>query len=236
MTTLAETMDKLASLGSEQTKRTFQRHGAKEPLFGVKVGDLKKLVKEVKKDQALARALYETGNSDAMYLAGLAVDPKRMDKDTLHAWAKAAYWYMLAEYTVAGVAAESAYALELAQEWMRSPEEMVAACGWSAYANYISLAADETLDLEEIRGLLRQIEETIHGERNRVKYTMNAFVIAVGSFVRALHEEAVGVAGRIGAVRVNMGDTACKVPVAYEYIGKVAAAGKLGQKKKTCIC
>ncbi len=236
MTTLAETMDKLASLGSEQTKRTFQRHGAKEPLFGVKVGDLKKLVKEVRKDQALARALYETGNSDAMYLAGLAVDPKRMDKDALQAWADAAYWYMLAEYTVAGVAAESPYALELAREWIRSPEEMVAACGWSAYANYISLTPDEELDTEEIRGLLRHIEETIHGERNRVKYTMNAFVIIVGSSLKGLHEEAVGVAGRIGAVRVNMGDTACKVPVANEYIGKVAAAGKLGQKKKTCIC
>lgn len=229
-------MARLADLGTEQTKRTFRRHGAREPLFGVKVGDLKKLVKDVKKDPALALALYETGNSDAMYLAGLAADPKRMDADTLRKWAQAAYWYMLAEYTVAGVAAESPFALPLAREWIASPEEMVAACGWSTYANYISLTPDEALDTNEIRALLRRIEETIHEERNRVRYTMNAFVIMVGSSVRTLHEEALGVGARIGAVEVNMGETACKVPLADAYIGKVAAAGKLGRKKKTCIC
>lgn len=31
-----------------------------------------------------------------------------------------AYWYMISEYTVAQVAAESPFALELAREWMRS--------------------------------------------------------------------------------------------------------------------
>lgn len=157
MTALAEVMDKLASLGTEQTKTMFMRHGAMEPIFGVKIGDLKKLVKDVKKDKALARELFETGNSDAMYLAGLTVDPKSMDIETLRRWVQAAYWYMAAEYTVAGVAAESPYALELAREWILSPEEMIATCGWSTYANYISVTPDEALDLEEIRSLLKQV-------------------------------------------------------------------------------
>ncbi|MFC5531166.1 DNA alkylation repair protein [Cohnella yongneupensis] len=236
MTTLAEVMDKLEALGTEQTKMTFLRHGAMEPLFGVKIGDLKKLVKDVKKDQALALSLYETGNSDAMYLAGLSVNPKTIAKSTLQAWAKEAYWYSLAEYTVAGVAAESPYALELAREWIRSPEEMVAACGWSTYANYLSITPDDALDLQEIRDLLTRVEGKIHEERNRVRYTMNAFVIMVGASVMALHEEAVRVAREIGKVHVNMGQTACKVPLADEYIEKVASMGKLGEKKKTCIC
>ncbi|MBO9599971.1 MAG: DNA alkylation repair protein [Cohnella sp.] len=236
MTTLTDVMDKLAAMGTEQTKMTFLRHGATEPLFGVKVGDLKKLVKDVKKDQRLARALYGTGNSDAMYLAGLTVDPKTADKEMLREWAKEARWYSLAEYTVAGVAAESPFARELALEWIRSPEEMVAACGWSTYANYISITPDSALDLEEIRGLLRQIEDTIHLERNRVRYTMNGFVIMVGASVIPLHEEAVGVAKTIGKVEVNVGQTACKVPLADDYIEKIVVSGKAGMKKKTCIC
>lgn len=234
--TVEDIMKKLEAMGSEQTKKTFLRHGAQEPLFGVKVGDLKKLVRDVKKDQALARALYETGNSDAMYLAGLTVTPKTMDRETLQAWAKRANWYLLAEYTVAGVAAESPYALELAREWMQSSDEMIAACGWSTYANYISITQDEDLDLEEIRRLLQQIAATIHSEKNRVRYTMNMFVIVVGSYVRPLHEEAVQVAEAIGKVQVHMGQTACKVPDAVPYIEKTVAAGKLGTRKKTCIC
>ncbi len=151
---IQEIMDKLAELSSEQTKKTFMNHGASGNLYGVKIGDLKKLVKHVKKDHELALALYDTGNFDAMYLAGLSIDPKLLTKETLQKWVGNADWYMLAEYTVAGVAAESQYALELAREWMESEEEMTAVAGWSTYANYLSITPDEKLDLEEIRALL----------------------------------------------------------------------------------
>jgi 3-methyladenine DNA glycosylase AlkD len=231
-----EVMNKLEELGTEQTKRTFLRHGAKEPLFGVKVGDLKKLVKDIRKDQILAMDVFDTGNSDAMYLAGLSVNPETMTKEKLQAWAKQANWYLLSEYTVAGVAAESPFALELAREWLKSSEELIATCGWSTYANYISMTEDDKLNLEEIRGLLLLIEETIHEERNRVRYIMNSFVIMVGSSVRDLHEEAMQTAAKIGRVYVNMGETVCKVPEAHGAIKKVIAAGKMGAKKKSCIC
>ncbi|MFE5317915.1 DNA alkylation repair protein [Paenibacillus sp. NPDC056579] len=234
--TLDEVMEKLQSMGTEQTKRTFIRHGAKEPLFGVKVGDMKKLVKDIKQDQELAKALYETGNSDGMYLAGLTVNPKQMSKELLQHWAHQASWYMLAEYTVASVAAESPYAMELAAEWMEAEEEMIAVCGWSAYTNYLSITPDDKLDREQIRSLLDRVAETIHSERNRVRYVMNGFVISVGSYVPALFQEAVLTAERIGKVHVDVGQTACKVPTATEYIHKVEAMSRVGKKRKTCIC
>lgn len=234
--TVDEVMLKLEELGTEQTKRTFLRHGAKEPLFGVKVGDLKKLVKDVKKDQSLARALYATGNYDAMYLAGLTVDPKGLTKEELQSWVSAASWHAVAEYTVASLAAESPFGVELAREWIRSSDELIATCGWSTYGNYISITPDDKLDITEIKELLQLIQATIHQERNRVRYTMNAFVIIVGSSITELHEEASRIAASIGKVQVNMGQTACKVPLAVDYIAKVEQAGKLGVKKKTCIC
>ncbi|SYX86759.1 3-methyladenine DNA glycosylase AlkD [Paenibacillus alvei] len=234
--TLDEVMAKLEAMGTEQTKKTFLRHGAQEPLFGVKIGDLKKLVKEVKKDQQLARALFDTGNSDAMYLAGLTVDPSAMTKELLQSWAQKAHWHMIVECTVAGVAAESPYALELAREWMASSEELIATCGWSTYLHYISITSDEKLDSEELRRMLTLVESMVHQERNRVRYVMNQFVIVVGSYVLDLHDEAMRVAEAIGKVNVNMGETACKVPEAAAYIRKVEAAGKLGAKRKTCIC
>ncbi|NOU99859.1 DNA alkylation repair protein [Paenibacillus planticolens] len=234
--TFDEVMGHLEELGSEQTKKTFLRHGAQEPFFGVKVGDLKKLVKNVKKDRDLALALYDSGNTDAMYLAGLSINPKTMTKEELQNWAQKAYWYMLAEYTVAGVAAESGFALEMARVWLHSPDEMLTACGWSTYANYISITPDEKLDLQEIAGLLEQVRTTIHEERNRVKYTMNTFVLTVGTYCHPLFDTAVDVAKEIGKVHVDVGQTACKVPLATDYIHKVEAMGRIGTKKKTCIC
>ena len=231
-----EIMNKLAELSSEQTKKTFMNHGANENSYGVRIGDLKKLVKHVKKDHDLALSLYDTGNFDAMYLAGLSINPKLVTKETLQKWVGGADWYMLAEYTVAGVAAESHYALELAREWMESEEEMTAVAGWSTYANYLSITPDEKLDLEEIRALLQRAETTIHQEKNRVRYCMNGFVISVGAYVIELHDEAMKVAEIIGKVHVNMGNTACKVPIALPYIEKIASRNKIGVKRKTCIC
>jgi 3-methyladenine DNA glycosylase AlkD len=231
-----EIMVKLKELGSEQTKKVYLNHGVKEPYFGVKIGDLKKLVKFVKKDHELALKLFESGNHDAMYLAGLSINPKRISKETLQEWANNAYWYMIAEYTVAGVAAESDYAVELAKEWINSEEEMVAVCGWSTYSNYLSITPDEKLDLAEIINLLQKVKNTIHHEKNRVRYVMNGFVISVGTFVTELNEEAKQVAEQIGKVHVDVGNTACKVPLAYSYIEKVEAKKRVGLKRKTCIC
>jgi 3-methyladenine DNA glycosylase AlkD len=234
--TYEEIMGRLEELGTEQTKRIFMNHGVKEPYFGVKIGDMKKLVKYVKKDHKLALRLYDSGNHDAMYLAGLSINPKLVTKETLEEWVRKAYWYMAAEYTVAGVAAESEYALELAREWIDSDEEMIAVCGWSTYANYLSITPDGELDLDEITALLERVRNSVHDERNRVRYVMNGFVLSVGSYVPALHEAAMDVAESIGKVHVDVGNTACKVPLASEYIKKVAAKDRVGMKRKTCIC
>lgn len=235
--TLDQVMSTLEELGTEQTKKTFLRHGAREPFFGVKVGDMKKkLVKEVKKDQEVAQSLFSTGNSDAMYLAGLTVNPKLVSKELLEAWVQQAYWYMIAEYPVAWLTAESPYATELAMKWIQSDEEMVATAGWSTYSNYVSITPDDELDLGELAGLLERVRSTIHEEQNWVRSVMNGFVISVGSYVQPLHEQARDVAQEIGKVHVDVGNTACKIPLAEEYIRRVEEKGKLFKKRKTCIC
>lgn len=143
---------------------------------------------------------------------------------------------MTAEYTVAQVAAESDYAIELAREWMKSEEEMIAVCGFITYSNYLSITPDERLDLSEIRALFNQVKNNIHGERNRVRYVMNGFVISVGAYVTELSEEAKEVAAYIGKVQVDVGNTACKVPLAVEYIKRIEMKNRVGLKRKTCIC
>jgi len=234
--TADEVMAELKRLGNEQTKRTFLRHGAREPFFGVKIGDLKTIQKRVKKDHALALALYDTGNSDAMYLAALISDPPKMTKAQLHKWAKKAYWHMLAFYTVAWVASESRFGAELAREWIDSPDELIATAAWSTFASLVSIKPDDELDLDELVDLLERVEKSVHGAQNWVKYAMVTFVIAVGGSVIPLSARAKATAKAIGHVKVDMGDTDCKVPNALEYIQKVEKAGRAGFKRKSAMC
>ena len=65
---------------------------------------------------------------------------------------------------------------------------------------------------------------------------MNGFVIAVGCYVVPLMEEAKKIGRAMGKVKVNMGDTACKVPDAVSYIEKMEEMGRVGKKKKTVFC
>ena len=79
----ANILDELKALGSASTKKVLMAHGAREPFYGVKVGDLKTILKREKGNQALALELYRTGVSDAMYLAGLMADGNKMTKAEL---------------------------------------------------------------------------------------------------------------------------------------------------------
>jgi hypothetical protein len=231
-----EIVAELKALGSESIKKVLVKHGAKEPFFGVKVEHLKKIQKRIKNDHELALALYDTGISDAMYLAALIAEPSKMTKAQLEKWAKAAYWSMLSEYTVAWVASESPFGMDVARKWIDSPKENIASSGWSTLGSIVGIKPDKELDFAELEKLLDRVQREIHSAPNRVRYTMNGFVIAVGCYVIPLSKKAKSVAKAIGAVEVEMGGTSCKVPSAIEYIAKIEKMGRQGRKRKTAMC
>ncbi|MDG2448340.1 MAG: DNA alkylation repair protein, partial [Saprospiraceae bacterium] len=90
--TAKEILNQLEAYGNERTKTTLMKHGAQEPFFGVKIADLKKVLKKTKKNHKLSLELYKTGNSDAMYLAGLMADETQITKEQLNNWVENAYW------------------------------------------------------------------------------------------------------------------------------------------------
>ena len=238
MNTVGQVMTELKKKGSAKTRKTYARHGAPaERMFGVTIADLKVIAKKIKGKQELACGLYETGNLDAMYLAGMVADGSQMTKKQLDAWAKGAgSLCMLSEYTVPWVAVESPHARDLALKWMKSKNENIASCGWCTYAGIVTTTPDEDLDLVEIKDFLNVVVKEIDSAQNRVRYTMNGFVIAVGAYVKPLLKQAKQAAKKIGLVSVDMGDTACKVPLASAYIEKIETAGRVGKKRKTIRC
>lgn len=234
--TLNEVLKELEQYGDAQTKKTHMNHGAKEPLFGVKVEHLKKILKKTKKNHELSLELYKTGISDAMYLAGLMADEKKITEEDLDEWVKGANWAYLNEYAVPWVASETPFGFKLGLKWMKSTNDDIASAGWSTLASYAAVTADEQLDIKAYSELLDYIQNTIHNEPDRVKYRMNSFVIAIGTYIAELNPKAMEVAKKIGVVLVDMNGTACKVPFAPDYIRKVMDKGVVGKKRKMARC
>jgi hypothetical protein len=61
---------------------------------------------------------------------------------------------------------------------------------------------------------------------------MNGFVISAGAYILPLTSNlAIRTGQKIGVVKVDMGDTACQVPLIPDYIRKIEARGALGKEK-----
>ncbi|MBI2922239.1 MAG: DNA alkylation repair protein [Planctomycetes bacterium] len=214
---LAEVMATLEKAGSEQTRKTYARHGAPEPMFGVSFATLKTLYKRIGVDHELALALWETGNFDARNLAVKVVDPARMSPADLDRWAKAPTARMCHGY-VAAIASEGPHARAKADAWLASPDEGLRSAGWLLVAAMAN--RDESTPDSWFTGRLAEIEKSIRTAPNEPKAAMNQAVIGIGFRNASLRKAATAAAKRIGPVEVDHGDTACKTPDAAAYIDK----------------
>jgi hypothetical protein len=231
-----EILEELKALGSESIKKVLLNHGVQEPLFGVKIADMKPIQKRVKKDYQLALDLYDTSNYDAMYLAALIADDAKMTKKNLEHWVEKANCGPLAAAPVPWVAVGSPHGRELALKWIDSPMELVACAGWETLGGLVAVKPDTELDLRELKSLLHRVQQTIHKAPDKARSGMNHFVIAVGSYVAPLTDLAIQTGEKIGQVSVNVGNTACSVPYAPDYIRKAQKRGTIGKKRKTVKC
>ncbi len=215
--TLSEAMAALKNAGSAQTRKTYARHGAPEPMFGVSFAALKALVKRIGVDHEMAQALWATGNFDARLLAVKVADPGQMSPGDLGRWARDARMAMLVSY-VAQLASEGPHAAGLAARWSASSDagESCAALALIAQMAF----RDEATPDAWFESRLTEIERTIHSAPNAQREGMNQTLIAIGCRSPGLRKLATAAARRIGKVEVDHGDTACKTPDAAEYIEK----------------
>lgn len=221
---LAETMRELERAGSAQTRKTYARHGATEPMFGVSFATLQVLRKRIGVDHELALALWDTGNFDARNLAVKVVDPARMTAQDLDRWASEAPIARMCGGYVAMVTAEGPHAAAKAAEWLAAKAGPLRNAGWTLLGQLAF--RDETKPDAFFAQRLAEIERTIHTAPNAERYGMNMAVIAIGSRSEGLRKAALAAAKRIGKVDVDHGDTECKTPDAATYIEKAWAHAK----------
>ncbi|MCC2339888.1 DNA alkylation repair protein [Bacillus tropicus] len=223
---LEEVMQQLEEYGTEQNRKTYKNHGAKEPLFGVSFANLKLLKKKIKKDHDLAILLWETKNMDAMTLATMILDPKKVTTKLLNKWVQEVDYYCLMDVLMTAICT-SPIAIERMEDWTKSDDEWIGRAGWSLLANIA--IKNKTLQDDFFSPYLDEIKENIHNEKNRKKEAMNRALIAIGIRNEDLEQAAIEIAREIGKVHVDHGATSCKTPDAEPYIKK---ARERAEKKK----
>jgi 3-methyladenine DNA glycosylase AlkD len=220
-------MLELKSLGSEQYRKTYQRHGVQGEVYGVSYAHLGTLKKKIKIDQALALELWKSGNHDARILATMIADPAK-GTQVVDEWIKGLDSYAIAD-AVATFASQTAIDRAKVERWMKSKDEWVGCFGWSLFARLAR--SDSRFSDETLEKYLEVIERDIHKSKNRVRHSMNSALISIGVRNEKLQKKALAVAARVGKVKVDHGDTDCKTPDAAEYIKKTAGRGAKNKKQ-----
>lgn len=216
---LATAVGRLEAAGTEQNRKVYRRHGAREPLSGVSFAVLDRLAKEAGRDQALADGLWATGNYDARILACKVADPVAATEATLDAWLAEIDVYVLVDVFVGSLASRVPGVRERADRWTASDRDWTSQAGWDLYGQLA--LRDASLDDAFFLGLLARIEAGIGTGGNRTRHAMNGCLIAIGGRNERLRAAAESTAGRIGVVVVDHGETGCTTPAAVPYIARM---------------
>jgi 3-methyladenine DNA glycosylase AlkD len=211
-------LEQLRDLGSIEVRQALAKHGAAEPMFGVRIADLDALAKRHRGDHELACGLWASENVDARLLAMKIADPERMSGAALERWLADIRWYMGVDVFVGALVVRTKQARAKADAWRKARRELVGRAGWTIVAH---LARDLETPDAWFAGCIDEIVAGIHAAPNRKREAMNSALIGIGGYREALRERALAAADQIGEVEIDHGDTYCTTPAARPYIEAV---------------
>ncbi len=209
----------LQSLSNQQTYNTFKKHGAKDNIFGVQIGSIRKLAKKYKINHPVALLLWDTGMMEARCLAVLLADAKQVSESLLDSWVEDIDFYYLSELFAKELVFFTPFSKTKTYEWSKSSKEYVKRVSYDLLSRLCK--SSKQIKNEELLYFLSRIGEEILISPNRAKQSMNIALINIGSRNTQLHEYAINIAKKIGTLDLDLGETACKNYNAYEELSKI---------------
>lgn len=220
--TCREAMNRLEALGNEKVKAQNAKNGAGDNQFGVKMGDLRILAKEIKLNPALARELWATGNIDARCLAILLIKPKEISVEELESMVREVSYPWLADWLNSYVVKQHPQKEALRQKWMSESHPSLARAAWSLTCERIQ-KSPEGLDLND---LLDRIDQEMGSAHELPKWTMNFALIYLGLDHPKLRDRAIAIGEKLGAYRDYPTSKGCISPFAPIAITEMAKTKK----------
>lgn len=215
--TVPEIFSKLEALGDVKVRAQNTKRGAHENQFGVKLGDIRKVAASIGINNELAKALWETGNIDARFVAALIVNPKTLSVDELNHMVKSERFTWIADWLSSYVIKEHPHKEELRLRWMQSTDPMEARAGWSLTAGRVT-RQPEGID---IPALLDRIESEMPAAHPETQWTMNTTLAQIGINHPQYRSLALEIGERLGIYRDYPVSKGCTSPFAPIWINEM---------------
>lgn len=215
--TLQDALKQLESLGNEKVRAQNKKNGADDNQFGVRLGDIRKLAKEIKTNPELAAALWETENFDARLLAILLLKPQHLSRDEVDRMVRSANVTQVADWLTAYVVKKHPDKEALRQAWMHDDDPWAARAGWSLTSERI----DKDPDGLDLSALLDRIQAEMGSAVAEVQWTMNFCLAGIGIHYPEHRDRALAIGERLGIYRDYPVSRGCTSPFAPIWINEM---------------
>jgi len=196
MNTVAFILSQLREMSTPAVREGMQRFGIDAThALGVSIPALRALAKEIKKDHALALALWETKFHEARILASMIDDPAHVTVRQIDAWVKDFNSWDLCDQVCGNLFDRTAFAVEKAIAFSKRKEEFVKRAGFVLMAEYA--VHNKKAEDKVFLAFLPLIEKEACDDRNFVKKAVNWALRQIGKRNVRLREAAILTAERI---------------------------------------
>ena len=184
--------------GTKANRDGMARYGiVAKKVYGVSMGTMQSLSKELGKSHTLSQALWKTGWYEARMLASMVGEPDRVTPAQMERWAKAFDNWAVCDTATFVLWDRSPHAWPKVREWSRRKEEFVKRAAFAMLAS-LTVHDKQAPDERYLEGL-DLIEREAADERNFVKKAVNWALRSIGKRSPALNKKAVALAKRLAA-------------------------------------
>lgn len=215
--TLKQTLARLEALGDERMRAQNRKNGADDHQFGVRLGEIRILAKEIKANHELGMALWETANIDARLLAILLMKPKNLSGDELDRFVRSVDFVQAADWLGAYVVSKHPDKETLRQEWPEAEDPWAARAGWSLTYERICKSPDGF----DLAAILDRLESEVGGAAPEGQWTMNFCLAGIGIYFSKHRKRAIAIAEALGLYRDHPVSKRCTSPFVPVWINEI---------------
>jgi 3-methyladenine DNA glycosylase AlkD len=168
-------------------------------VFGVSVGNVQALAKQIGRDHDLALALWDTEWYEARLLTAFVDDPARVTSSQMDRWARDFENWGDCDTVCMHLFDKTPYAWKKVELWSKRKDEFVKRAAFALLAS-LALHDRDAKDATFLKGL-KTIRAGANDERNFVKKGVNWALRSIGHRNSALHAAAVAEAQRLAESR-----------------------------------
>ncbi len=179
---------------------------------GIGLSRLRKLARKIGRDRELAKALWKSDVYDARVIALLVDDPARITREQAEEQVEELAGGMLAHVFAScdATLAKSPFAVELADQWVRSDDPVRRDCGYGLLYEASKLTGKKAPTEAFFLAHVERIAMRIATEPESVRLAMGAALMGIGKRSAVLNAAALAVARAVGPIEFSSASGDCE--------------------------